>query len=197
MSIRINLDNKTLNKERYPTNEYEESSDWNEEEENNINTPRGSCVKINDLSKKKILVRSTSGYSRNNPSTTDKLSNNSLDSYFKADKNKFESYEIEREYVIEGCEDYKIRTPVKKDTSNSNQDLKTNVGPENSPIIDKSISHKERYSECSDHESRSNKKYAGLKSVAKNLNVDFNKVQLEFSTSKDSKQYILFLFNYF
>lgn len=201
MSIRIYLDKKILNKELNTQIDYEKCSELSEEGENKINTPRESYTKINDLSTKKILNKSTSRYSRNNPSTTDKLSNYSSNSYF---VDKKISSEIEREYVIEECTEYKIRTPVKKESINSNtssslnHDINTNVGPYTSFIYDESRSFKEEnYKKISlknedenDSKSNSYEKYVGLNNVRKNLNEDFNKSQIEFSTGSVSKQYI-------
>jgi hypothetical protein len=188
MSIRIDFQknkNKTLKKEADTSIDCEECTDWTDKGEDIINTPRQSEMNTNDLSKKRNLNTSFSRASKNHPSTTDKLSNNSMDSNFIIDKN-FSPNETEMEFVIEECAPYKIRTPVKNDSIISNDDVNTDVGQ---------FILKDEKSNLNTNSEKSQTKinFNCLESVVKNLNDDFNKIKIEFSLSNDSKQYILFL----
>ena len=188
MSIRINLENKTF-KEPHVNHAYEEYSEGDGGVSEKINALRQSTIKVNDLSKKKGCSESSGRWSNINPSTTDKLSNYSLDSNI---SNKISStYETEKEFVIDECPESKIRTPVK----NESQDTKHDTNPqeeqkkfskkkiiENNNPFDKAINPKFKLN------------YPDLNSVVKNLNEDFNKLQHECSTSRDSKQYIYYFF---
>ena len=193
MSIRINFQNnknKTYKKRVNTSKEDEDCTDCLDKDDERINTPRQSETKTNDLSKKKILNTSASQEkSRNHPSTTDKLSNCTTDSNFETDQ-KFSANEVEREFVIEECPEYLIRTPEKKDSGISNHD----IGTREVLVNNFAQSQDEKiYSNSSKFlDTKTNTGIDNLKSVVKNLNDDFKKIEIEFNCTKDSKQYILF-----
>jgi len=195
MSIRINFQNnfnKTYKREVNTSLVDEDCTDCldKDDERINTNTPRLSETKTNDLSKKKILNTSASqGKSRNHPSTTDKLSNCTADSNFVIDQ-KFSSNEGEREYVIEECSEYMIRTPEKKDSGMLNHDICTTVRIVNN--ISQSHDQQIYSNSLKFLETKTNTGIDNLKSVVKNLNDDFKKIEIEFNCTKDSKQYVEF-----
>jgi hypothetical protein len=192
MSIRINLENKTF-KEPHVNHAYEEYSEGDGGVSEKINTPRQSTLKVNDLSKKKSYCNSSGRWSNLNPSTTDKLSNYSLDSNI---SNKISSlYEPEKEFIIDECPESKIRTPVKNDSQDTKHEHDTNPQQERNKFSKKIIIEKNNpFDKAINPKLKLN--YPDLNSVVKNLNEDFNKLQHECSTSRDSKQY-KYIFLYF